>query len=190
MNTKETSIADRLKNARVAAGFTSARTFALKHSIPYITYSQHEAGKRELRPDVIVRYSELLKISPSWLLLGHEDEKPAREKQHLETNYNNFFSVSETNSKNSSINMDVFFEILSEVSKLSKKLALAPSEKDKMKLCIEIYNSIIIYDFDLILKNNVLKSLVNTIIKAESKTHVDIKHHNYQRGGYEKKKRS
>ncbi len=60
----------RLSSARKAAGFKTAKAFAVAHHIPYTTYSQHEASKRSIPVDTLIEYSQLLGMDPGWLLTG------------------------------------------------------------------------------------------------------------------------
>lgn len=70
--------ADRLKLARVAAGYRTALSFADRHGIPQSTYALHEAGKRSLstkrreeNETPAERYARLLgNCTPGWLLTG------------------------------------------------------------------------------------------------------------------------
>lgn len=62
--------ADRLRTARHARGFRTAKAFADKHGIPQPTYALHESGKRSLSRDVGERYAGLLEIPVEWLLFG------------------------------------------------------------------------------------------------------------------------
>jgi transcriptional regulator with XRE-family HTH domain len=64
---------ERMKQARVAAGFSSARAFARHHHLNEITYSQHEQGRRNASVDDLEQYAKLLKVSPAWL--SHEQVK-------------------------------------------------------------------------------------------------------------------
>lgn len=66
-------IGARLRFARKIAGYSSARCFAVQHSIPESTYSQHETGKRALSIEMLLHYSQLLKTNPNWLLTGMGD---------------------------------------------------------------------------------------------------------------------
>ena len=66
-------IARRLREARLAAGFKTAKQFADTHRIPQPTYAMHEGGQRGLRRDVAATYARLLDVSVEWLLTG----KPA-----------------------------------------------------------------------------------------------------------------
>ncbi|MCG5241893.1 XRE family transcriptional regulator [Azospirillum doebereinerae] len=63
-------IAQRLRLARTAAGYRTAKEFASSHGVPQPTYALHESGERGLRPDVAERYATLLGVSPAWLLTG------------------------------------------------------------------------------------------------------------------------
>ncbi|MCC2666663.1 MAG: family transcriptional regulator [Gammaproteobacteria bacterium] len=63
-------LSKRLRAARKAAGFKSAKEFAKEYGVPVSTYSQHETGKRSISSDLIMNYSAYFKINPSWLLTG------------------------------------------------------------------------------------------------------------------------
>ena len=60
----------RLKTARMAAGFKSAKEFCDKYDIPSSTYSLHETGGRNLKPRIAEKYAELLGVNAAWLLTG------------------------------------------------------------------------------------------------------------------------
>lgn len=63
--------ASRLKFARFAAGYRTAKEFSDKHGIPQPTYSNHESGGRSLLPDVAADYATKLgNTSAGWLLTG------------------------------------------------------------------------------------------------------------------------
>ncbi|MFO1259031.1 MAG: XRE family transcriptional regulator [Gammaproteobacteria bacterium] len=63
-------ICERLKDARIKAGFGSAKEFAEKTNLKISTYSLHEAGTRGMSIEVIEHYAGLLEINASWLLTG------------------------------------------------------------------------------------------------------------------------
>lgn len=73
-----TEIADRLKMARVQAGFSSARHAANSFGWNPVTYTSHENGTRGLRSDIAKRYAAAFRVSPAWLLTGEGDpgQKP------------------------------------------------------------------------------------------------------------------
>lgn len=63
--------AQRLKLARVIAGYRTARAFSDKHGIAQSTYSLHESGGRGLTEDVAEEYARFLgNCSPGWLQFG------------------------------------------------------------------------------------------------------------------------
>lgn len=70
----------RLRQARQAAGYRTAREFADTHDIPQPTYTMHELGKRALKRETAVRYAKALNISLEWLMTGNgkgPSESPA-----------------------------------------------------------------------------------------------------------------
>lgn len=64
-------LGQRLRAARKAAHYKSARAFSSQYNIPETTYAQHESGKRSLNVETLIHYSRLLNISAGWLLTGH-----------------------------------------------------------------------------------------------------------------------
>jgi hypothetical protein len=65
---------DRLKQAREAAGFVSAREAALAMDLSYDTYAQHESGIRGYPAKKAEIYARRFRVSPEWLLYGKGDE--------------------------------------------------------------------------------------------------------------------
>lgn len=66
----KSKICERLKLARIEAGFTTAKEFALSNDLKISTYHLHEAGTRSMALEVLEQYAALLKINVSWLLTG------------------------------------------------------------------------------------------------------------------------
>jgi transcriptional regulator with XRE-family HTH domain len=60
----------RLKAARKAAGFKTAREFIEKHDIPKSTYSQHETGSRNPEDEFVKLYAKLFNVRYAWLKDG------------------------------------------------------------------------------------------------------------------------
>ncbi|MCF6764184.1 helix-turn-helix domain-containing protein [Thiotrichales bacterium 19S3-7] len=60
----------RLRKARIAAGYKTAKAFCLTNDIPTSTYSLHETNKRCLKPQLAEKYAKLLGINVAWLLTG------------------------------------------------------------------------------------------------------------------------
>jgi len=61
---------DRLKEARIKAGFTSARSAALRHGWNPSTYASHENGQTPVPPKAAKEYALKFKTSPGWILTG------------------------------------------------------------------------------------------------------------------------
>jgi phage repressor protein C with HTH and peptisase S24 domain len=62
---------DRLKQARIRAGFKSAREAAIKNRWKPSTYASHENGQiPEVPRDAAIIYARAFKVSPSWILTG------------------------------------------------------------------------------------------------------------------------
>lgn len=83
----------RLKTARMAAGFQSAREFCDKYEISPSTYSLHETGGRNLKPKIAEKYAALLGVNATWLFTGSGtpytngtsvEEKPLSNNEFLE----------------------------------------------------------------------------------------------------------
>lgn len=67
-------LAKKLKDARIHAGYVTAKDFSQKNNLPYTTYAQHESGKRCLSARIILKYSKLLKVEPV-LFLGSDKKE-------------------------------------------------------------------------------------------------------------------
>ena len=64
------NVSKRLKIARVASGYHSAKEFTEKYAIPSSTYCQHENGNRALTLENVATYAQLLNVDPAWLITG------------------------------------------------------------------------------------------------------------------------
>lgn len=61
---------DRLRKARIKAGYEHASDFARANDLPEGTYRHHENGTRGVKYGALTRYAALLKVSPNYLLTG------------------------------------------------------------------------------------------------------------------------
>jgi hypothetical protein len=61
---------DRLRQARIDAGFDDIGEAAARLGVPYATYACHENGTRGFRPDKAVLYARTFKVDLEWLLTG------------------------------------------------------------------------------------------------------------------------
>lgn len=62
------TIGDRLRNARVKAGFASAAEAARQHGWGIASYRHHENGTRSVGIDQAMTYANAFEVSASWLL--------------------------------------------------------------------------------------------------------------------------
>jgi phage repressor protein C with HTH and peptisase S24 domain len=70
-------IHNRLKQARIEAGFAHAADAARAFGWNPVTYRAHEASDRGLKIDVATRYARAFRISTAWLLTGDASKKRA-----------------------------------------------------------------------------------------------------------------
>lgn len=70
------AINDRLRQARIEAGFKSAAEAAKRFGWTPSTYSSHENGQTpDIKPDKAREYARAFKVSFAWLLTGEGDRK-------------------------------------------------------------------------------------------------------------------
>lgn len=64
------SMGERLRSARIAAGFKSAEEFASSNKLPLPTYRSHENGNRNFTYSTAKMYARFLGCAPQWLFAG------------------------------------------------------------------------------------------------------------------------
>lgn len=69
----ESPMADRLKRARLAVGFSTASDAAQKLGFNVSTYLSHENGSRGMPITTITEYARAFSASPAWLAFGDGD---------------------------------------------------------------------------------------------------------------------
>lgn len=74
----EESMGDRLKAARLKAGYKSARGAALAMGWPPSSYAAHENGQNDFSPDDAERYARAFKTTAGWLLTGEGSGVPRK----------------------------------------------------------------------------------------------------------------
>lgn len=176
----KSTIPQRLRHARIKAGYRSARAFAFKHKIAYVTYSQHETGKRQLSPEVIFKYSRFLKISPGWLLTGdgeidlheyprdslkkaHNKQLEAREPSPANFDYSSPAVFESSNNQQTYIDADLLGDIFTELNGVLKSLNTDMSDRHKIKICVELYQTVQTSHPEDNSKFDILKGLLNAI---------------------------
>ena len=68
--TLKSKICERLKQARLDAGYPTAKEFAISNDLKISTYNLHEAGTRSMAFEIIEHYAALLNLNVTWLLTG------------------------------------------------------------------------------------------------------------------------
>jgi transcriptional regulator with XRE-family HTH domain len=68
------NIGQRLRAARLAEGFKTAKSFVERFQISPATYSAHETNRNGLTTKMAQFYAECLGVSVSWLLTGQEEQ--------------------------------------------------------------------------------------------------------------------
>jgi phage repressor protein C with HTH and peptisase S24 domain len=59
---------DRLRRARIQAGYKSAQAFCDAAGLEGFVYRSHESGRRAFDPEQAAAYAKKLKVPPEWLL--------------------------------------------------------------------------------------------------------------------------
>jgi phage repressor protein C with HTH and peptisase S24 domain len=70
---KENSMNERLKEARLRAGYRTATAAIVACGWSSSTYRAHENGQNGFKVEEAKLYGEAYRVSPSWLLLGEGD---------------------------------------------------------------------------------------------------------------------
>ncbi len=152
---KSTEIGLRLKAARKAAAYRTACAFANAHDIPVSTYSQHENGKRVLNADMLLQYSELLSISPGWLLSGvgepymdgvgvvEKKDIIERELYSLDAKMLPSTTMAPIENDIAWVDMKLFNEVLLRFVPLLQDTTLCFDTSELMSFATEVYNGVI-----------------------------------------------
>lgn len=147
----------RLKTARVAAGFKSAREFYEKYKIPSSTYSLHETGRRNLKPRIAEKYAKLLGVNLSWLLTGHgkpynnahtiEEQSLSREEFNALLKYQGNEEIKKSaaykNEILNNVNPILFSKIVAKITEVLNELGYQLDMTQLSKKAVEIYKDII-----------------------------------------------
>ncbi len=172
-------IAKRLKLARIASGYQSAKIFTNKYNIPSSTYCNHENGNRSLTLDNINNYAKLLNIDIAWLVTGRGspcgniysqvlEEKILFEQEQMiklgELPEVLAPIISETN-KYSTIDVPVFKAILEELMPLLRQIP-EPKDRDAAHFCFELYNKIIATNADEKVRIDLIRLCFDSFFKG------------------------
>ena len=73
----------RLKQARIAAGFATPTMAHRRFGWPVSTINAHENGQNNLRPPIAERYADAYGVRPEWLLMLRDDGGPGESANEL-----------------------------------------------------------------------------------------------------------
>lgn len=85
---KNKEIGNRLKAARKAAGFSSAKNATIALGISYPTYVAHENGNRGIGREMLELYASRFNVTIDWLLSGRKDAVTNRYKRKIDEKLN------------------------------------------------------------------------------------------------------
>jgi hypothetical protein len=162
-------IARRVRAARKAVGFKSAKDFASKHSIPLSTYSQHETGKRSINAELIINYSTYFNINPCWLLTGSgepfygDDHKEKKAIIARETYSITNTKVNDDQKKYNQIDLALLKKIFLAAEYLFTDNTLKASYAELVDHCFEIYNTVATLSADTEEKEKIIHLTLSTI---------------------------
>lgn len=179
MHSVSTNISKRLKIARIANGYKTAKDFATQHDIPNTTYSQHESGKRALSVENLCNYASLLNIEPSWLMIGQGYPCNQKEAENLELR---IFQLQdemaskgeidlsatpfiEWDKKLSFVNIELLQKILNELLPLLKTIP-DKHTKDAVDFCFDLYNKLISIQADGEEKEKLVRICIDSFFKG------------------------
>lgn len=145
-------IAERLRTARKNAGFRTAKDFAMFHDIPVSTYSQHETGKRNITPEIIITYCAKLEINPNWLLLGNIES--------INTKHN---LISTDHDKNHAVvDLILLKNILIKGESLFANQVLNLSYQELINYCFDIYDIVASLTINLTEKEKIINLIISS----------------------------
>lgn len=161
------ALCSRLKAARFAMGYETAKAFAESFDIRYTSHIQREKGTRPISLKIIYEYADWLNINPDWLLTGHGHpcpEHPEAEKKQkqiyavlhheaTEKAQTRGYAELSSQTKEILINFSLFYDLL---------LRFEPNIKSEIQAAINVYNQLA--------SDSHNSKLMNTLIKAEQAT--------------------
>ena len=171
MSKSSKEIGQRLRTARFAAGYRSARDFTTQFSIPESTFSQHETGARSIKIDQARQYCEYLRVDLSWLLTGHSAQIDREQLQQLEIQAEkllvrqkrNLETISVGRDEAQLVHIDVLFEIFRACVPVFKQVKPNFQFEEIIEFCMDVYNSIVSTSADLASKDAMIQLSVSSL---------------------------
>ncbi len=181
-NATVVKVAARLRAARKAAGYKTARAFASQFQIPESTYSQRETGKRALTADIMLEYCELFKINPAWLLTGSGEPrtdsdhnktiKILQATQAIDNAPIQQYCPEITRQSVVKMDMTLWCDILAATQSIPDEVL--NDYDDHTDFYIEIYNSIITTSADTERRREMIKLSVNSLKRGMTDNYKEV----------------
>jgi transcriptional regulator with XRE-family HTH domain len=144
---QDREISERIKQARIASGYRSARIFAKEFGIAESTYAQHESGKRTINLATLMDYCNILGTNPAWVITGRE---PMLTKQ--------LANISQSHPSYMAVYAPILFLIIKNLLKDIPSYILE-DEKHFNAIVTSIYKEIKRLEFDLSLLEQVTANI-------------------------------
>ena len=179
MNPIVINVSKRLKIARIASGYKTAKEFTEKYNIPTSTYCQHEGAKRALSIENLLNYAELTNVDPAWLLTGEgnpcgiDGNKEVEQKildEIIKSSKKGEIELNQTpqitlENKFSNVNVVVLRNIFLELLPLLKYIPNVKME-EAINFCFDLYNKIISVDTDDKGKSDLIRMCLESFFKG------------------------
>lgn len=131
----------RLRVARKASGYRTAKAFILKHKIPASTYSQHESGARMPDEETLKFYSKKLGINFDWLRTGQGN--PYKDLTNDKKNVIQEESLLVRSQKEDKVNQPLLIFLLKKMMEIKHSLKSELSISMIVKDAISLHNEIL-----------------------------------------------
>jgi transcriptional regulator with XRE-family HTH domain len=167
-------IAKRLKASRKAAGYKSAKDFAISQNMPLSTYSQHETGKRSINAELIITYSSKLEINPYWLLTGKGDPYfgtigPEKRAIIEQENYSITKESAKESDKYRQIDLDLLKKVLFAAEQLFNDKSVKLSYQELINYCFEVYDIVSTLTVDTMEKEKIINLTISSLKRGTIK---------------------
>lgn len=141
--TNEIRLGARLRAARKAAGFSTAKSFLKRHKVPASTYSQHESGARTPDEETLKFYGKIFGVNINWLQNG--EGQPFNKINLTQKNILNeeLIDLKHWKPDSSTINQEILNTILTELISIHNAPLSSRQTKIIVKHVTQIYTDII-----------------------------------------------
>ncbi len=162
MKNRDYELGSRIKAAMQAAGYKTAKSFAEKFNIPYLTVAQHLQGRRTPNEEFLKLYSKKFGVTMQWLETGEGNplsNKNSQHKEKLETAFKTELDKRKLDI-DAGIDVNLLTIILEEIAKIRKKYSL--TEKKCAVITANLYSQVFKTTQEVELQKNMVVAFVKT----------------------------